>query len=171
MKNKHLISKKRIERIREQGYQAYTDEQISDWSFGNRFAYILCTSILTVGVITANLSILSAMLGVAFFGFVLPRHPFDYIYNNVLAERMHKPLLPKRSEQLKFACFCATIMIATVIYLFYNDFMTAGWIVGSVMLSVSTLVSTMDYCIPSMVYNRFIIGKRPNPFKNSINRI
>ena len=171
MKNKTLLSQKRIERIREQGYHAYTDEQISELAFGNRFAYILCTSMLAVGVLTANIPILSVMLVIAFLGFALPNHPFDYIYNYVLAPRMNKPRVPKRSEQLKFACSNATIMIATVIYLFYNGFMTAGCITGLTLLTVATLVSTLDLCIPSIIYNRLIVRKRPNPFKKSINQI
>lgn len=154
MKNQeNKLSSARINRIRAQGYFNYSDAEITDLAFGNRFAYRLCTAILAIGVITGNIAILSAMMTVAFFGVVLPNHPFDYIYNYVLRQRMNKPKLPPRSVQLKFACSLATTFIAITIYLFYNNYQTAAYIVGGQLVVVASLVSTIDYCLPSIVFN------------------
>ena len=79
----------RINRIREQGYTCHTENQINGLAFGNRFAYRACVSILIAGVALANIPILSGMMAIAFFGVVLPYHPFDYFYNHVLSKRMN----------------------------------------------------------------------------------
>jgi hypothetical protein len=155
-----MISNKRIQRIKAQGYFKCSDQEISDLSFGNRFAYILCTSILIIGVATANIPILIAMGSIAFLGVVLPNHPFDYIYNYWLRYSLHKPKLPTRSIQLKFACSMATAFIATTIYLFSSGYMTAGYVVGSLLIVVATLVSSIDFCIPSIIYNSVILKKK-----------
>jgi uncharacterized protein (DUF2062 family) len=160
MKRNTLLSQSRIHRIREQGYFQLSDQQISDLAFGNRFAFILCTSLLTIGIVLANIPILSVMLVIAALGFILPYHPFDYIYNYFLAKRIGKPLLPKRSDQLKFACTLATIFIATVIYTFLHEFMLLGYIVGAILLSIAITVSTSDFCLPSFIYNRLFLGKK-----------
>ncbi|MCB0630973.1 MAG: DUF4395 family protein [Saprospiraceae bacterium] len=151
-KSKHL-SKTRIKRIQEQGYITQSDSEITALAVGNRFAYQLCTTILMLGTITANIPLLSLMMTVAFFGVVLPNHPFDYIYNNLLAKRMGRPKVPPRSPQLKFACTVATIWIGATIYLFYSGLYTAGYISGALLLTVALLVSTLDFCIPSIIYN------------------
>ena len=95
MKTQNNISQRRINRIKEQGYFNFSNYEITQIAFGNRFAYILCTCILVYGVITANIPVLTAMLVVAFGGVVLPNHPFDYIYNHILRFPLRKPKLPK----------------------------------------------------------------------------
>lgn len=160
MKRNSLLSKKRINRIREQGYFRMSDQQISDLAFGNRFALIVCTSLVTTGIALANIPLLSIMLIVAILGFILPYHPFDYIYNHFLAQRMDKPMLPKRSDQLKFACTLATIFIATIIYTFSHGFILLGYIVGAIMFSIAFTVSTTDFCLPSFIYNRIFLSKK-----------
>lgn len=153
IKKQTLISPARIKRLKAQGYLNCSDSDISELSLGNKFAYILCSFILLIGIITANIPILSAMMTIAFFGIVLPYHPFDYLYNYSLADMIGKPKLPPRSKQLKFACTIATTGIAITIYLFYSGFTTAGYILGGSLFSVALLVSTTDICIPSIIYN------------------
>ena len=163
MKNK-FISQNRINRIKEQGYKCYSDLVINDLAFGNRFTYQLCAAILLVGVYLCNFTILSTMMGIAFLGVVLPNHPFDYIYNYFLAKRMGKPQLPPRSKQLKFACTIATICLGTTMYLASEGMMTAAFILGYSIVASALLVSTTDFCIPSIVYNAVekVFSKKSN---------
>ena len=152
-KNQTLISPERIKRLKVQGYNGYSDTNLSELAFGNRFAYIICSSILLIGVITANIPILATMMIIALFGVILPYHPFDYIYNHVIRGMVNKPKLPPRSKQLKFTCGIATIWIAATIYLFYAGFAIAGYIAGVMLFSVALLVGTTDICIPSIIFN------------------
>ncbi len=154
MKNElPLISSRRLHSIRTQGYCDYSDAILSELAFGNSFAYYLCSLILLTGVITANITILSAMMVVSILGVILPNHPFDYIYNFLLSTPLNKPKLPRRSRQLRFACVVATIWLATTIYLFYTGLAIAGYVSGGILFSVALLVSTTDVCIPSLIYN------------------
>lgn len=149
----YIISPARIHRLKVQGYRNLKDDELSKLAFGNRFAYILCSTVLLIGIITSNIPLLSIMFFIAFFGIVLPYHPFDYIYNELLSNSMNKPKLPPRSKQLKFACVIATSGIALIIFLFYKGLTLAGYIVGGSLYSVAFLVSTTDICIPSIIYN------------------
>ena len=158
---KSNLSPTRIKWIRDQGYENFSDQEIIDISFGNRFAYQLCTSILVVGVWFCNIPILASMMGVAFLGVILPYHPFDYIYNHFLAKRMKRPTLPRRSNQLKAACTMATICIGATIYFAVNGLMIAATIAGYSLVVVAVLVATIDFCIPSIFYNA-VIGKSKN---------
>lgn len=157
--NRTGLSQIRIIRIREQGYTCQTDAEIRELAFGNRFAYRLCLTFLIIGVAFANIPILTFMMLIAFFGVVLPNHPFDYIYNLVLRKKMNKPELPPRSNQLKFACSIATLWIGGTIYLFFSGLTSWGYISGTSLIGVASLVSTIDFCIPSKIYNALFLKK------------
>lgn len=149
----NIISPARIHRLKVQGYCNFKDDELSRLAFGNRFAYILCSTLLLIGIITSNILLLSVMFIIAIFGIILPYHPFDYIYNGLLSNLMNKPKLPPRSKQLKFACIIATFGIASTIFLFYAGLTLAGYIAGGSLYLVAFLVSTTDICIPSIIYN------------------
>lgn len=154
MKDKQpLVTPRRLYSIRTQGYCGYNDTGLSELAFGNRFAYFICSSFLLIGVVSANIPILSIMMVIAFFGIILPNHPFDYIYNNFLSKSLNKPKLPHRSKQLKFACTIATLWLLATIYLFYTGNTILGYIFGGILFSIAFLVSTTDICIPSLIYN------------------
>ena len=150
---KKMLSPNRIKRLKIQGYCNMTDTRLSELAFGNRFAYILCSGVVGVGVFTAHIPILGTMMVVALFGVLLPNHPFDYIYNYGIRDLMGKPKLPRRSKQIKFACIVATIWLAITIGLFHIGFVTGGYIVGGVLFSLTFIVSTTDICVPSLIYN------------------
>ena len=164
--NQNQLSETRINRLREQGYTSQTDAEISDLAFGNRFAYRICVTLLIFGVGFANIPLLSFMMVIAFLGLLLPNHPFDYIYNLVLSKKMKKPKLPPRSKQLKFTCTVATLWIGGTIYLFYTGLTNWGYIAGVSLIVVATLVSTVDFCIPSKIYNALFI-KNPKAVKSN----
>lgn len=151
--NHQLLSTTRIKFLRAQGYCNLSDAEISGLAFGNRFAYIVCGSIVAIAVAASHVPTLIAMTVVAFLGIVLPYHPFDYVYNHVLRGMLNKPELPPRSKQLKFACVIATLWLIATTYLFYAGLVIAGYVLGGLLVAVAFLVSATDFCIPSMIYN------------------
>lgn len=150
---KRFLSKNRLSRLRAQGYVAQTEEELSQLAFGIRFAYRGCTIILTSAIAVQSTALFSAMTIVAIVGIVSPNHPFDYIYNYFLRKWMNKPELPVRANQLKFACIIASIWLTIVIGLLSAGFTTAGLIMAIILVLVAALPSTIDYCIPSAIYN------------------
>ncbi len=151
--NHQLLSPTRIKFLKAQGYCNLSDNEISELAFGNRFAYIICGSIVAVAVASAHVPTLIAMTVVAFGGIILPYHPFDYIYNHLLRGMLNKPELPPRSKQLKFACVIATLWLIATTYLFYSGLTIAGYVLGGLLVAVAFIVSATDFCIPSMIYN------------------
>lgn len=151
--NHKLLSATRINFLKAQGYYNLSDAEISELAFGNRFAYIVCGSIVAIAVATAHIPTLVVMTIVAFLGIILPYHPLDYIYNHVLRGMLNKPELPPRSKQLKFACVIATLWLIATIYLFYAGLSVAGYVLGGLLVAVAFIVSATDFCIPSMIYN------------------
>ena len=75
---------------------------------------------------------------------------------------MGKPQLPRRSPQAKFACGMATPWLGGTVYLFMNQQITAAYLFGGALIITGLLVSTIDLCIPSILYNALFI-KKVNP--------
>lgn len=147
------VASKLVKRLKIQGYCGISDKQLSELAFGNRFAYILCSVLIFIGVTTASIPILCIMMLIALYGVLLPYHPFDYIYNHLLSSLMNKPKLPPRSIQIKFACSIATIWLALITGFFFLDYMMAGYVLGGILFFSAFTVSTTDICLPSLLYN------------------
>ena len=63
--NHQLLLTTRINFLKAQGYCELSDAEMSELAFGNRFAYIVCGSIVAVAVATAHVPTLIAMTVVA----------------------------------------------------------------------------------------------------------
>jgi hypothetical protein len=155
------ISPLRIFRIKEQGYDTgFTQEEISKHAAGNRFAYQMCTILFTMGLVLTNIPILTIAAIIAGLAVILPNHPFDYLYNFSLRQWLKKPKLPPRSAQAKFACGIAAVWLGTIIYLFYASLYVLGYTMGGILFVIAFLVSTIDLCIPSKIYNALFLRKK-----------
>jgi hypothetical protein len=154
------LSEKRINRLRAQGFTSETKKELTGMAFGIRFAYRSCITLLSIALLTQSLALFSVMFVIAFLGIILPKHPFDYLYNHALSGRMNKPKVPARSAQLKFACTIATTWIAAVIYLMATGSTTAGTLLTINLILVALLPATIDYCVPSAIYNALFMRKK-----------
>lgn len=138
-----------------QGYNCYSDKELNDYKYGIRFAYYLCDLLVILGLLMTNLWILTLAMAIAFLGWMLPNHPFDYLYNYVIRHMINKAEIPPRTNQARFACGIAAAWICGTIFLFYYDLNIWGYLTGGLLVAIATLVATTDICIPSMIYNAF----------------
>jgi hypothetical protein len=154
MKNQNcMLSPVTRKRLEQQGYVSFTDAQLNDFKFGIRFAYYLCGLLVLTGLVFSRIEILIIAMVVAFFAMLPPYHPIDYLYNYGVRQVLHKPKLPPRTSQGRFACGIATIWLGAIIVLLGEGLHVYAYVAGGVLLIVATLVSTLDICIPSILYN------------------
>ncbi|MEO5601042.1 MAG: DUF4395 family protein [Cyclobacteriaceae bacterium] len=149
----------RLSRLRMQGYTAQSEHELTQLAFGIRFAYRACTIIIIIAIVTQSIALFSVMTIVAILGIVLPNHPFDYIFNYLVRKWMDKPEVPPRSIQLKFACMIASLCLTIITSLLIYGFTTIGLLIAGSLVLVAALPSTVDYCIPSAIYNVLFIRK------------
>lgn len=152
------LSKKRINRLRAQGFVTQNEEELSAMAFGIRFAYRACTSLLIVAILTQSITLFAVVFSIAFGGATLRNHPFDYVYNNLLSRKMGAPKLPPRARQLRFACTIATLWLGIIIYCLFTGASTTANALAILFVFVAGLLSTTDICIPSIIYNRIEKG-------------
>lgn len=159
MERTNIISSVCKNRLYTQGYQGYSDRELNDYKYGIRFAYALCTTLVGVGLILSNITLLVIAAVIALIGILPPYHPFDYLYNYGIRHLLKKPKMPPRTNQGRFACGIAFVWLSITIYLLYNSQFIAGYIMGGLLLAVAILVSVFDICIPFMLYN-FLFRER-----------
>ena len=148
-----FISSACRKRLHAQGYDTYTDKELSNYKFGIRFAYAGCITLVAIGLYFQSIPILTITATIAFAAAFPPYHPFDYLYNYGVRHLLGKPKMPPRTHQARFACGIASVWLVTVIYLLYTNHTMAANVLAIILFLVGALVTTTDICIPSMIYN------------------
>jgi len=143
--------------------QGFTDvdedllDQTVSWL---RFAFALCTILAALGTVIASPIFLYVLAPIAALAAISPVHPFDLIYNYGIRYLTKTPQLPKRGAPSRFACGLGSVWLIVTALMFQSGNLTIGYILGGSLTFVALLVSTTDFCIPSIIY-RSIFGFPP----------
>ena len=88
--------------------------------YGIRFSYPLYISLVALGILLVNPYLLSITLLIAFFGVILPMHPFDYKYNHVVTKLIGTSKIPGRGSESQVSSFMALLfnlgVLASIIF-------------------------------------------------------
>lgn len=136
-----------------QGFTDYSDTELNELKYGIRFAYLGCATVVAIGLALKSIPVLGIAMLIAFLAVVLPHHPFDYLYNAFVYRLLQKPKAPIRTSQGKFACGIATAWLAGVIILLHYSYPLAANLLGAVLLLQAFTVGTIDFCVPSRIFN------------------
>lgn len=157
---KKSISTVTRKRLEVQGFEGYSDEDLSQYKFGIRFAYLGCGTLVLMGFFFSNQIFYYLAMGIAFFAVVLPRHPLDYVYNSMTRKILNFPAIPRRTPQSKFACGTATLWLASILFFMQNGMILAYQVATLLLLTQAFIVGTIDFCVPSMIYNYLFKNKK-----------
>jgi Domain of unknown function (DUF4395) len=136
-----------------QGYGALSDEDRKDLWLGIRFAPMLCFAGIALGVVLASPVLLAAMAATAAVGgFLTPKHPFDYLYDVALRPLLGGPSVPPSPAPRRFACQLAAPWIVAIAVAFLVGLAPLAWILAVPLLIVAAVVTTTNWCLPSLMY-------------------
>lgn len=95
--------------------------------YGIRFSYPLYIAIVAFGIYSVNPFILAITALIAFFGSILPMHPFDYIYNNLVTKLLSTSPIPGRGSEAQVSSAIAflfnLVVIASIIFGFKMNYL------------------------------------------------
>ncbi len=136
-----------------QGYGTLSEKGRKSLWLGIRFAPALCFTGIGLGVVLASPVLLLAMAVTAFLGgFLLPKHPFDYLYDFALRPLLGGPAVPASPAPRRFACQLATPWITAIAIAFMADLTTVALALAVPLLVVAASVATTNWCLPSLIY-------------------
>ncbi|UCH48701.1 MAG: DUF4395 family protein [Betaproteobacteria bacterium] len=147
------------DQLERQGILGFSDAELATHRPGLPFAYQMCFTVTLIGIVLQSIPVLAVAMVAALGAVVLPKHPFDYLYDVTLGPPRNKPKLPRRSAQGRFACAIATLWLGATIYLFASGSNVAGIVLGCLLLIPASLVGFFDICIPSAFYNLIRFGR------------
>jgi hypothetical protein len=143
-------------RLEAQGFCNLDDatlEEIGPWL---RWSPVLCTLVMTAGVLLQSPWLLWGLAAIAFLGVLLPLHPFDLLYNHGMRHLTGTRSLPRHGPQRRFACGIASAWLLATGWAFHAGASTLGFALGVPLILVAALVSITNICIPSMIYNTLV---------------
>ncbi len=143
-----------------QGFEGIDDEKLAETGRWLRLAFALCSLMALTGTLLASPIIVWLLVPIAVLAAASPVHPFDYIYNYGLRHITGTGPLPVRGAPSRFACGIGALWLIATGWAFYSGAMTVGYVLGGLLVFVGILVSTIDFCIPSLIY-RSIFGFPP----------
>lgn len=155
-----MISPITRRRLDIQGFTEVSDEKLTEVAPWLRLAFGLCTLLALLGTVLASPVILWSLVPIAALGALFPVHPFDLIYNYGVRHLTKTTELPKRGAPSRFACGLGSVWLIVTGWLFSAGYTVEGYILGGLLCVVGILVSTIDFCIPSMIF-RSIFGFPP----------
>jgi hypothetical protein len=141
-------------RLEAQGFHGLDDNTITELGPWLRWSPVICTIVMIVGVALQSPAVLWGLAVAAFFGSLLPFHPFDLIYNYGVRHLAGTRAFPHQGPQRRFACGLASAWLVLTGYAFYSGQVTLAYILGLSLIAVAALVSLTHFCIPSAIYNK-----------------
>jgi hypothetical protein len=165
------LGAKRLSRLDVQGFDTVDEELLAEVGPWLRLAFGLCATLAIVGTALASTPLLLTLAAIAFLAGVLPVHPFDLIYNHGIRHLTGTRPLPKRGPPSRFACGVGALWLIVTVGAFDLSYPTVGYVLGFTLASVAILVTTMDICIPSMIFRAIFGSPLPRPVDASDDQV
>ena len=140
-----------------QGFERVEDAALAPVAPWLRLAFGLCAVMAALGTALASPLILLLLLPIASLAAVFPVHPFDLLYNYGIRFLTGTGPLPRRGSPSRFACGLGAVWLVPTAWAFQTGQALPGYVLGALLTGVAVLVSTMDICIPSLMY-RAVFG-------------
>ncbi len=155
------VGARRLSRLDVQGFEAVQEEHLAEVGRWLRLAFGLCATLAIIGTALASTPILLTLAGIAFVAALSPVHPFDLIYNFGIRYVTKTRPLPRRGPPTRFACGVGALWLILTVGAFDASWTIVGYVLGFTLASVAILVSTMDICVPSMIFRAIFGPPRP----------
>ena len=146
------------ERIQAQGYCGLDDKTCAQLNLPLRLSPALCMIWTAIGAALQSPAVLLALVPFAVLGAVLPRHPFDVIYNHGLRHVLGTPPTPRSGFRRRFACGLGAAFLVGAAWAFAGELPTVGSILGWSLVATAFVNVSTGFCIPSFLV-RLVAGK------------
>lgn len=154
-------------RLEIQGFVDIDEDLLAETAPWLRFPFVLCTILAATGTTLASPLFLWALMPLSAIAAFSSVHPFDLLYNYGLRYFTGTRPLPKRGAPNRFACGLGTVWLFSTGLAFYWGADLLGYVLGAMLTVVGILVSTIDFCIPSLIY-RILFGFPPKSASETV---
>lgn len=136
------------ENLGTQGYRL-SPEKAGRLRLGLRFPTALCLALVAVGLALQSALLIALLVPIGAVAGWSPRHPFDHLWNRGVRHLAGAPPLPPNPTRRRHAFKLATVWLGAVAALLAAGQASYALVLGGVLLSVCSLVTATNFCIPS----------------------
>ena len=116
---------------------------------GLRFPTALCLALVGVGLALQSALLIAMLVPIGAVAGWSSRHPFDHLWNHGVRHLTGAPPLPPNPTRRRHAFKLATVWLGAIAVLFAAGQATGALVLGGVLVSVCSLVTVTNFCIPS----------------------
>ncbi len=139
--------------LRQQGYQQFTPQQLTELEWGLRFTPTACALMALYGLIAQQPWVLYAVAVLGVWAFLAPAaHPMDLLYNHLIRPLFRAAPLPPNPLQRRLACLSAAGMNLVAGTLLLFGWTKTAYVVGGCLLVLQAIVIATHFCLLSWVY-------------------
>lgn len=131
-----------------QGYRLSDAERRDLW-LGVRFSTGLCLALVVAGLVLESAAVVLALVPIGALAGFTARHPFDHVWNQGVRHVVGAPALPPNPPRRRHAFKLATVWLAAVGVLMALGAMTAGLVLGGLLVAACATVTVTNLCLPS----------------------
>jgi hypothetical protein len=131
-----------------QGY-CLTAAQRRELGVALRFSTGACLALVVTALVLQSPVMAFALAAVGVIAGFSPRHPFDYAWNHAVRHLVRGPVLPPNPTRRRHVFKVAGVWLALVGVLFAAGAVTAGLVVGAMLVAGCSAVTMGNFCIPS----------------------
>ena len=152
MRNQESDTKRR--RIEMQGFVVLDERNVKDLDRWLRFTPAISLVIVAIGTILGSAWIMFGLLPFVLACVVLPRHPFDAIYNLGIRRWTGGISIPRHEAPRRFACAMASTLLVASGVAFHEGATMLGIVIGGFLASAAAVPVLTGFCIPAWIYQR-----------------
>ena len=134
-----------------QGYCLSEDER-RGLALGLRFPTAACLSLVIVALALESAPMLFVLSAIGVLAGFMARHPFDYVWNGAVRHLVGGAALPPNPPRRRHAFKIAAAWLAAVATLIAAGAVTAGLILGGLLVAACSLVTVFNLCLPSVMF-------------------
>ena len=148
------------ENLATQGY-CLSSAEARQLRAGLRFPTALCLGLVIIGLVLESALLIAVLVPIGAVAGWSARHPFDHLWNHGVRHLTGAPPIPPNPTRRRHAFKLATVWLAAVAVLFAVGASTAALVLGGVLVSVCSLVTVTNFCIPSTLLAWLEARRRP----------
>ena len=134
-----------------QGYCLHEDER-RGLDLGLRFPTAVCLSLVVVALALESAPMLFVLSAIGVLAGFTARHPFDYVWNGAVRHLVGGAALPPNPPRRRHAFKIAAAWLAAVGVLLTAGAITAGLVLGGMLVAACSLVTLFNLCLPSIAF-------------------
>lgn len=137
------------QRLEVQGFLGLTDDELKTIGPWIRFTPVLNLAFTVIGTALSSIPLLTGLAILMAVGTIMPIHPFDVLYNNLVRNITRTQPLPKSGVRRRIVFAVGTIWLLLTAGAFSLGMSEAGYILGGLMAVLIAPLALVHFCVLS----------------------